>query len=384
MRIVDVCAFYSPKGGGVRTYVEQKLRIGPQLGHEIVVLAPGDEDGVIERGPGARIVTIASPRLPVDRNYWYFADEARLHAVLDGLAPDFVEVASPWRSPSYVARWRGDVPRALVMHHDPFSVYAYRWLGPVLSREAIDRQVEFFWRHMRGLGRSYDRVVCASRDLRERLARGGVANTVLQPMGVDTALFRPERRDPAVRRAMLALCGLPEDAHLLIGVGRYCAEKRWSVVIDAVMRASQSMPIGLMIFGHGGARGRLLKHIAGNPHIRLMPPERDHATFAGFLASADALVHGSDVETFCMAAAEARACGVPVIVPDRGAAADHAAGGAGRTYQAGDALSAAAAIRDVLSAPRRGVIDRPISVADHFAALFADYAQVAAAGQRAA
>jgi alpha-1,6-mannosyltransferase len=26
MRIVDVCAFYSPQGGGVRTYIEQKLR----------------------------------------------------------------------------------------------------------------------------------------------------------------------------------------------------------------------------------------------------------------------------------------------------------------------------------------------------------------------
>jgi len=25
MKIVDVCAFYAPKGGGVRTYVDQKL-----------------------------------------------------------------------------------------------------------------------------------------------------------------------------------------------------------------------------------------------------------------------------------------------------------------------------------------------------------------------
>ena len=41
MRIVDVCAFYTPKGGGVRTYVEQKLRIGPELGHDITILAPG-------------------------------------------------------------------------------------------------------------------------------------------------------------------------------------------------------------------------------------------------------------------------------------------------------------------------------------------------------
>ena len=67
---------------------------------------------------------------------------AALHAALDRLAPDFVEVSSPWRSPSMVARWRPEVPKALVMHADPLAAYAYRWLGPVLARDTIDRQVE--------------------------------------------------------------------------------------------------------------------------------------------------------------------------------------------------------------------------------------------------
>ena len=62
MKIVDVCAFYSPKGGGVRTYVEQKLAIGPELGHDITILAPGDKHEIIVRGPNARIVTMPSPR----------------------------------------------------------------------------------------------------------------------------------------------------------------------------------------------------------------------------------------------------------------------------------------------------------------------------------
>jgi alpha-1,6-mannosyltransferase len=376
LRIVDVCAFYSPQGGGVRTYIEQKLRIGPELGHEIVILAPGDEHAVIERGPGARIVTIPGPRLPIDRKYWYFGDENSLHDALDALDPDFVEVASPWRSPAYVGRWPGAAPRALVMHHDPFSVYAYRWFEPWLRRETIDRQFEFLWNHMRDLGRVFDRVVCASRDLRERLARGGVANTTLQPMGVDTALFHPARRDPAVRRQLLALCELPESAHLLIGVGRYCAEKRWPVVIDAVMRASQTKPIGLLLFGDGGARNRLTKHIAGNPHIHLIAPERDRSRFATILASADALVHASTSETFGMAPAEARACGVPVIVPDQGGAADHARDGAGLTYRAGDALSAADAVLELLAHPRRRRAAAAGSMHDHFARLFADYENI--------
>lgn len=384
MKIVDVCAFYSPQGGGVRTYVEQKLRIGPELGHEIVVLAPGDEHAVIEHGPMARLVTIPSPRLAFDRKYWYFGDELALHAALDQLDPDFVEVGSPWRSPSYVARWQGDAPRSLVMHNDPFSVYAYRWLEPWLRRETIDRRIDFLWQHMRALGRDYDRVVCASRELRGRLARGGVAGTALHPMGIDTALFGPQRRDPAVRRQLLALCELPENAHLLIGVGRFCAEKRWPVAIDAVMRASLTRPIGLVLLGEGGAAKRLTKHIAGNPHIRLLAPERDRPRFATILASADALIHASTSETFGMAPAEARASGVPVIVPDEGGAADHAEGGAGLTYRAGNALAAAEAILALLGQSRPPCTPHARSMRDHFAALFADYERIVQGERRVA
>ena len=170
MKIVDVCAFLSPQGGGVKTYIEQKLAIGPRLGHEIVIVAPGDHDAVVERGPGARIITLASPRFPLDRKYWYFADEERLHALLDSEAPDFVEASSPWRSASMVARWRPEVAKSLVMHADPLSAYAYRWFGGLLSRETIDRRFDRFWEHLRDLGEAFELVVCASRELQERLA----------------------------------------------------------------------------------------------------------------------------------------------------------------------------------------------------------------------
>ena len=378
MKIVDVCAFLSPQGGGVKTYIEQKLAIGPRLGHEIVVVAPGDEDAVIERGPNARIVTLASPRFPLDRKYWYFADEERLHRMLDIEEPDFVEVSSPWRSASMAARWRPEVPKALVMHADPLSAYAYRWFGGLLSRETIDRRFDRFWEHLRELGDAVDLVVCASRELQERLAEGGVANTALHPMGIEAGLFTPERRDPALRRQLLELCDLPEDAHLLIGVGRLAPEKRWPMVVDAVAAASRSLPIGLVMLGAGRQKRRILAQVAGNPHIRVLAPERDRQRFAAILASADALIHGCEAETFCMAAAEARAAGVPVIVPDRGGAADHARGGAGIAYKAGNALAASQAIIDLFAGrvPVNGEIEPPVTMEEHFVRLFADYERV--------
>ena len=138
MRIVDVCAFYAPGGGGVKTYVERKLRAGPAAGHEIVVLAPGERYEERHFGRDARIVTLPAPSFPLDRAYRYFDDEAALHAALDRLRPDMVEVSSPWTSAAMVARWRGSAPRALVMHSDPLAAYAYRWFGGIATRETID------------------------------------------------------------------------------------------------------------------------------------------------------------------------------------------------------------------------------------------------------
>ena len=124
MRIADVCAFYTPAGGGVRTYVEAKLKAAPRFGHEMIVIAPGERHQVIKHGPGAVLVTIPSPRLPVDGRYRYFDDEAALHAVLDAWQPDHVEASSPWSSATMVGRWQGAASRSLVMHADPLAAYA--------------------------------------------------------------------------------------------------------------------------------------------------------------------------------------------------------------------------------------------------------------------
>lgn len=374
MKIVDVCAFYTPFGGGVRTYIEQKLRIGPQLGHEIVVVVPGDVYAVTERGPGARIVTLPSPRFPLDRKYGYFADEASLHAELDRQRPDIVEVSSPWRSPLMVARWQGAARRSLVMHADPLSAYAYRWFGPMLSRSLVDRGFERYWAHLRQLGQAYDMIVCANHDLAGRMRAGGVAGVRVHPMGVENGVFSPENRDPALRRKLLANCGLDDNARLLVAAGRLAPEKRWPMVVEAIAAASQKTPVGLALFGEGRELRAIRAAIGGNPHIRLFEPQRDRPAFAAILASADAVVHGCEAETFCMVAAEARASGTPVIVPDAGGAADHARTGAGLTYRAGSVLSLTQAVLQFCAGrATEAPVGKVTCNRDHFAMLFEDY-----------
>lgn len=377
MHIVDVCAFYSPRGGGVKTYIDQKLMMAAKSGHKITILAPGEDHGIESRAKNARIVTIPGPRFPLDRKYWYFADDEHLLRALDELQPDLVEVSSPWRSPALVARWRPDVPKALIMHADPLSAYAYRWLGPVLERKTIDRQFEPFWSHLRRLGTQFDTVVCASEDLRSRLRAGGVANTVTLPMGVRHGLFSPARRNPAVRSRLLGECDLDDKACLLIAAGRLAPEKRIPLLVDAVTKAGRMKPIGLVIFGEGREERPVRKAISGNPHIRLFRPVGNRIQFATILASCDGLVHGCEAETFGMVAAEACASGVPVIVPDVGGAADFAREGGGILYRAADNADLVRAIDGFAAGSfSRAPVTPAVDMEDHFAALFEHYEQV--------
>ena len=137
MRIVDVNEFYSPTGGGVRTYVDRKMGIMADMGHELIVVAPGKEDRVEERPGGGRIIYRKSPGMPFDRNYGLFWDEGAIHRVLDDLDPDVVECCSPWRPAWFVGDWEGRAVKSFFMHNDNIAAYAQRWFAGVASHDQM-------------------------------------------------------------------------------------------------------------------------------------------------------------------------------------------------------------------------------------------------------
>lgn len=389
MHIVDVCAFYTPYGGGVKTYVERKLRACEAAGHSVTILAPGRKEAGVTIGSPGQIVTIPGKRFPLDGKYSYFHDEAALHSALDALRPDFVEASSPWSSAAMVGRWNGSAPRSLVMHADPLASYAYRWFDGILSRPLIDRSFQWFWDHLRQLDQAFDLVISASQDLAERLSAGGLRRTMTVPMGVEPGIFSPSLRDEDLRARLLARCGLPADAVLLVGIGRLAAEKRWPMVIDAVMAAGIEYPLGLILVGDGRDKPKVVHRAANNPHIQLLAPIADRPALAQIMASSDALVHGCESETFCMVASEARASGLPLILPDQGGASDQAVPGQGRVYRAGDGASLAEALKSFLSDDFTGERKRATlaarnirSMDDHFADLFGAYAAFLGKGDR--
>jgi alpha-1,6-mannosyltransferase len=156
------------------------------------------------------------------------------------------------------------------------------------------------------------------------------------------------------------------------------------MVVDAVTAAGLQRPIGLVLVGDGPQRRRVRRQARGNPHIFLAAPMRDRPALARLMASADALVHGCDAETFSLVAAEAVASGLPLIVPDRGGTADHAAKSGGLTYASASAQDATRAILEFAEGPRRSPGGRARTMPEHFDALFTLYARTASGHRHAA
>jgi alpha-1,6-mannosyltransferase len=391
MRIVDVNEYYSPTGGGVRTYLDRKMGLMADLGHELIVVAPALESSIEERPGGGRIHWLKAPPLILDRNYGIFVEDEPVWQVLDELKPDIVETSSPWLPAWTVGRWKGDALKIFFAHGDQIGAYPQRWLDAVATPRQVERAFDWYTRYMGRFLRHYDAFVTNGPALAKRFRRRGLHVDASMPLGIERHWFSPDLRDEKLRVALLDQCGLPADAHLLLGLGRHHKEKRWPLVIDAVEAAATKIPVGLVLIGDGPQRRQLEERIAGSPHIRIFRPVYDRTRLSRIMASCDALIHGSDAEPFGLVASEALASGLPLIGPDEGGFAEIADPLFAETYAARDALSASEAIlrifareQPILRAAARVAAGKVRSDRDHTIELMAYYEGLLAARAGAA
>jgi len=377
MKIADVSGFYSETGGGVASYVRQKLEMAARWGHEVVVIAPGSESRVEQR-LGGRIVWVESPGMPFDANYHMFWGGDEVWRALDREQPDVVEGSSPWRGGWLAGHWPGEAVRSLVFHQDFIAGYPYTLLGGLLSKPAIDRLFGGYWRYVRRLSDCFDVTVTGGDWLAERLKCFHIHNPTSVPFGIETGRFSPDKRDEALRQSLLAACGAPPDGRLLLAVGRLHPEKRHRTLIEAFALARAERPdLGLAIIGDGPLRANVETWANKVGRVHMTGAIADRERLARCLASGDILIHGSGAETYGLVVAEAIASGLAVVSPDSGGSADLARRGLSRVYPTGDAIGCATAILDLLTvleaAAPEPVHNPPGSADSHFAALFELY-----------
>ncbi len=380
MRVADVSEFFSDFGGGVRTYVHQKLEAATKAGIAMTIIAPGPADRR-EKRLGGEIIWVRSPILPFDHRYHMFARKAPAHRLLDELQPDVVEGSSTWRG-AWIARdWPGEAARALFLHQDPVAVYPQSFLSPALKADRVDRLFAGFWRYLSTLSAGFDVTIAPSAVFARRLETHGVARPLACPLGVDRALFSPNLRDERARLDMLLACGVRDPAApLFVAVSRHHPEKRLPMMMRAFAKFSAARPAALYLIGDGPMWRSVKAQAKRIPGVAVAGPVTDRAVVAAKLASADFFVHGGAAETFGLVVAEALASGVPIVAPDQGGASELVHPAFGEAYRAGDAEALAAAMARIVSRDRRalGIAARAgghrlAAPSEHFARLFAAY-----------
>ena len=295
MHIADITMFYAPASGGVRTYLDAKhRRLGSKPGIRHSLLIPGarfsEQDGVY---------TVPAPALPFGKGYRFPVRLAPWRNVLQDLQPDLIEVGDPYLTAwaALDARRQLDVPVIGFYHSDLPMLVSNRmgnWVTP---------NVEAYVSKLYG---NFDRVLAPSQIMADKLISLGVKNVFVQPLGVDLQTFNPAARDPELRAEL----GIAEDTRLLIFAGRGSKEKNLPVLLECMKRLGKRYH--LLLVGSS-------MPAAVPDNVTVIDQFCPAPQVARLMASADALLHAGDQETFGLVILEAMACGIPVVAVAAGA-----------------------------------------------------------------
>lgn len=309
MHLVDITMFYAAEGGGVSTYLNAKshwlahrnLSGSTALRHTI--MSPNVE--TCDEGVSA-LVRIPAAGLPGFHGYRMPLSVSAPARLLAAARPDLVEAGDAGHCAWAALRMRKrhDIPAVAFYHSDLPSLVQPR-LGRWIARGTC--------RYLANLYRQFDLVLAPSRVMVQQLDAIGVRGAVHQPLGIDSGIFHPRRRDPGLREQL----GLDPETRLLVYAGRFTPEKKLDVLLEAVRKLGA--PYHLLLVGGGEA---LPEFLGGGTHLTHVPFKRDQRQLARLLASCDMLVHPGDCETFGLIVLEAMACGLPVVATNGGGVAE--------------------------------------------------------------
>ena len=295
MHIADMTMFYAPASGGVRTYLDAKhrrLSLHPDVRHSLLI--PG-----ATRSHKDGIYKVPAPPVPFGNGYRFPLRLTPWRNALQRLQPDLIEVGDPYLTAwaALDARRQLDVPVIGFYHSDLPLLVSNRvgsWLGT---------NVEAYVSKLYG---NFDRVLAPSRIMADKLIGLGVKDVYVQPLGVDLATFTPALRDTRIRSEM----GLSPNTRLLIFAGRGSREKNLPVLLDCMKLLGADFHL-LLVGSH------MPSQVPDN--VSVVGHFCPASEIARMLASADALLHAGDQETFGLVILEAMASGIPVVAVAAGA-----------------------------------------------------------------
>ena len=328
MKICDLTQIYSPRGGGVRSYLEAKRKyIRDHTSHEHLMIVPGARTEQVEGGR-TQLWTVAGPLVNRTSRYRWMLDLPALLRILYAEHPDIVEAGDPYHAAMISRNWanrRGSDFYMFYHSHFPDALlrtvlkFAGSWARGWVERVAGD--------YLRNMSLNSRGVFVASRHLMRILSGWGLEGLIHLPLGVDTSIFCPGEVNRAEIRARLKL---PQDQPIILYVGRFSPDKDTALLLRCWMKIAEKFPppwTGVMV-GDGQMTDLVETFVRHHPHVRRVPFVKKPEELADWYRAADVLIHPGRWETFGLVLLEAQGCGLPVI-GFRGGAMDEQAGDLG-------------------------------------------------------
>ena len=300
LRILIVTESFLPQVNGVTNSVRRVLDHLAGTPHQALLVAPSGPDSYA----GTPVHRVTSVAMPSYRDFPIgLASQNTLRKIFEDFQPDVVHLASPallGRAAGIMARSLG-IPVVAIYQTDLIGFAArYRFPGAVKMMRRLTTSIHG----------PADLNLVPSSASRDQLDGLGMPNLELWPRGVDVHQFHPGRRSEVLRDEVMAL-----DGEVLVGyVGRLAAEKELDL-----LQAIEHLPNHRLVIVGGGPEEARLRALLPNAAFLGVRHGED---LGRIVASLDVFVHTGSTETFCQAAQEALACGVPVIAPDAGGPRD--------------------------------------------------------------
>ncbi len=302
---------YPPKKDGVLTFLRSII---PYLKehYDITLVAPAfcrDKEAL-----ASDIEVILTRYIPIEMaNYYPAVPSARVARAIKNSDLVFVHDLAPLGSSAINLARLMSKPLAVFCHHDEasmltqaFKLSEKRFIPDKKFSSLVERIVK---KHYKGV----DIFFVATSRFYSKLKRLGVEEDkiIFAPFAVDTDKFKPGNKKELRRKF-----GIPEDAPVLLYLGRMSHEKNVETIIKAVPLIAKRYPEAHFIFAGGGARLKeykaLAKKIAGEANV----------TFTGwvewdktpeYFSMADIFLFPSLHETQAFVAMEAMASELAVV-----------------------------------------------------------------------